>query len=108
MPFPLIIQRAKRKSQRFLSKSKTTELTVNRLRWFFNRASQFVPGATCLVRSLAGKAVFSMCGYETTLVIGVGKDGAHDILSHAWLEYDGDIVIGNLDDIDQYRPITKI
>ena len=107
MSFPLLIQQAESKSHRFLSKSKTTELTVNKLVWFFNRASDFVPGATCLVRSLAGKAVFSLYGYEPKLVIGVRKDSSNDLRSHAWLECDGQILVGNEGDIDQYRQIIR-
>ena len=107
MSFNSLIQRAKNKSNQHLLKSKPTNLTVNRAVRLVNRSGHFVPGATCLVRSLAGKAVFSIYGYETTLVIGVRKDGADDILSHAWLEYDSQIIIGDDGDTDQYRQITK-
>ena len=42
------------------------------------------------------------------LVIGVKKGDLGDIHSHAWLEYDGQIIIGNLEDIDEYVQITKL
>ena len=107
MSFNSLIQRAENKSNQNLLKRTPTNLTVNRAAWFVNRSGHFVPGATCLVRSLAGKTVFSMYGYETTLVIGVRKDSADNILSHAWLEYDSQIIIGDEGDTDQYRQITK-
>jgi hypothetical protein len=31
-----------------------------------------------------------------------------DIYSHAWLEYEGQTIIGNLVDIDEYVQITKL
>ena len=81
---------------------------VNRIAWLAKHASNFVPGATCLVQALAGKVVFGLHGCEPKLVIGVRKDGPNDILSHAWLEYDGQTIIGNLEDIDEYVQITKL
>jgi hypothetical protein len=106
-PFNSLIQQANNKSNQYLINSKPAYLTVNRIAWFTNRASHFVPDATCLVQALAGKVVFSIYGYEPTIVIGVKKGDSNDILSHAWLECDGEIVIGNLEDIDQYLQITK-
>jgi hypothetical protein len=106
-PFNSLIQQANNKSSQHLINSKSANLTVNRVAWFTNHASHYVPGATCLVQALAGKVVFSIYGYEPTIVIGVKKDGPNDILSHAWLEYDGQTIIGNLEDIDHYLQITK-
>jgi hypothetical protein len=106
-PLNSLIQQANNKSSQHLINSKSASLTVNRVAWFTNRASHYVPGATCLVQALAGKVVFSTYGYEPTIVIGVKKDGPNDILSHAWLEYDGQTIIGNLEDIDRYLQITK-
>ena len=107
-PFNSLIQQANNKSNQYLINSKPANLTVNRVAWFTNRASHFVPGATCLVQALAGKVVFGLHGYEPMLVIGVKKGDLGDIHSHAWLEYDGQIIIGNLEDIDEYVQITKL
>ncbi len=107
MPFNSLIQKAKDKSNHCLLKSKPTNLTVNRAAWFVNRATHFVPDTTCLVVAFAGKVVLSIHGHETTLVIGVKKGDSNEILSHAWLEHGGQIIIGNLGDIDQYLQITK-
>ncbi len=81
---------------------------MNRIAWFAKRASHYVPDATCLVQALAGKVVFALYGYEATLVIGVKKGDLGGIHSHAWLVYDGQIIIGNLEDIDEYVQITKL
>ena len=107
IPFNSLIQKANNKSAQYILKCKPTNLTVDRAVWLFDRVSDFVPGATCLVRSLAGKIVFALNGYGPTLVIGVNKDDSNAILSHAWLEYDGAIIIGRLEDSDQYLQITK-
>ena len=107
MPFNSLIQQANNKSSQYLINSKSTKLMANRIAWLAKRASHFVPGATCLVQALAGKVVFGLHGYEPTIVIGVKKDGPNDILSHAWLEYDGQTIIGNLEDIDHYLQVIK-
>ena len=56
---------------------------ANRIAWLAKHASNFVPGATCLVQALAGKVVFGLHGYEPTLVIGVKKNGGgyHNLLA---------------------------
>lgn len=107
-PFNSLIQQANNKSSQYLINSKSTKLMANRIAWLAKRASNFVPGATCLVQALAGKVVFGLHGYEPMLVIGVKKSDLGDIHSHAWLEYDGQIIIGNLEDIDEYVQITKL
>ena len=53
-------------------------------------AARFVPGATCLVRALAARALL---GPGARLVLGVGRDGSGEFAAHAWVEAaDGRVV----------------
>lgn len=48
----------------------------------------------CLVQALATKWLLARAGSESTLRIGVRKGADEELLAHAWLEHDGEIVIG--------------
>lgn len=47
----------------------------------------------CLVQALVAQRFMRQGGYDSTLRIGVAKDG-HELLAHAWLERNGRIIIG--------------
>lgn len=51
------------------------------------RASEFIPGATCLHRSLASRVWLARRGIPTRLVVGFRRDGGLE--GHAWLEIEG-------------------
>ena len=69
------------------------------------RAAAFVPHATCLVRVLAGAHLFAAQGQRAEVVIGVRKR-AGTLEAHAWLEAGGQIVLGNLQDLASYHPLS--
>lgn len=50
-------------------------------------ASAWTPGATCLVRALAGQLLAAAYGYRLTLRMGLRAQAG--IEGHAWLEQDG-------------------
>lgn len=57
------------------------------------RAARVIPGATCLVQALAAEWLLARAGYRTTVRFGVARRGA-GIEAHAWLEYDGRVLLG--------------
>ena len=58
--------------------------------------SRFVPGATCLTQALATRVLLQMDGQASDLKIGVERDQNERFGAHAWIEVDGQIVIGKL------------
>ena len=60
----------------------------------FNAASRLVPGDTCLVRAMAAERYFSEMGFPCLLKIGTRFDEDHRFESHAWLEYEGEVIVG--------------
>lgn len=57
------------------------------------RAGRQVPGARCLARALAGSVLLARHGFQTELRIGVRRpDGKFQ--AHAWLERDGEVLVG--------------
>ena len=58
----------------------------------------------CLTQALAAQRILRQEGLDSTLRIGVAKDG-HELLAHAWLERAGRIVIGGGDSKVRYTPL---
>lgn len=79
---------------------------VERLPWAIEASGRYVPRATCLVRALAGQALFSRYGQRTDLRLGVRKkEKQKDIVAHAWLEYQGRVMIGG--EVRDYFPLAS-
>ena len=58
--------------------------------------SHYVPYASCLTQALATQTLLRRRGQESTMKIGVDKDESGKLLAHAWLEVEGEIIIGKL------------
>jgi len=67
---------------------------IPRLAWAVRRVAHIVPMATCLTRALALQIILARKGVPAELVLGVGRSASDEFLAHAWLEKDGQIVIG--------------
>ena len=67
---------------------------IPRLAWSVRRVARIVPMATCLTRALALQIILARKGVSAELVLGVGRSASKEFLAHAWLEKDGQIVIG--------------
>jgi Transglutaminase-like superfamily len=67
--------------------------------------SRWVPGATCLVQALTGKALLERAGLPATLHIGVAKD-IGEFEAHAWVECRGAVVIGGSGDAHYTRLLS--
>ena len=70
-------------------------LSVERIAWTVRAVSRFVPGATCLTQALAGQVLLARRSRPTRLHIGVAKGSEKKLSAHAWLECDGQIVLGD-------------
>lgn len=59
-------------------------------------ASRYVPRANCLVQALTARFLLIRRGQSADLKIGVDKESEKDFGAHAWLEVEGEIIIGKL------------
>lgn len=74
-------------------------MAAARIAWAIGAGSRYVPRATCLVRALAGRRLLAAHGHRAHLRIGVAK--STELQAHAWLEYEGRVLIGG-GDLDRY------
>ncbi len=73
------------------------------------RASQLSPvPPTCLVTALVAEALLNRHGYSVVLRVGAQRQGGA-FAAHAWLEFDGAVVVGGpLAVVEQYTPFPEI
>lgn len=79
--------------------------TIDRVAWAVNKASQYIPKASCLTQALATKVLLSRRGQPAVVRIGVKRGAGGELLAHAWIESNGRVVIGGPDaTLKRYTP----
>jgi hypothetical protein len=69
-------------------------LPPEKFSWAVVAVSPYVPSATCLAQALTLQSLLSREGIHSDLEIGVARDDVAGIAAHAWLEVEGQVVIG--------------
>lgn len=71
------------------------------------RASPHVPGATCLAQALAGWVMVRRRHAGAVVRLGVNRSATSELLAHAWLECNGERVIGGQSGAD-FTPFPPV
>jgi hypothetical protein len=71
-------------------------------------AASYIPGATCLTQAFVAHAILRRYGYVPDLKIGVGRNDSGRFHAHAWVELDGKVILGQLTNLAQYKPLPHI
>jgi hypothetical protein len=79
-----------------------------RIGWALSIACRAVPRATCLSQALAAKALLAQNGHRAELRIGVTKSDAGRLVAHAWVESEGQIVVGELRELSRYVSLPPL
>jgi hypothetical protein len=80
-------------------------IPLKRIERIITLAKSIIPFSTCLSEALTGYILFSKHGYITEFHIGVSKDAAQNLEAHAWLSFEGEIVLGNLPDLHRFQEL---
>jgi hypothetical protein len=100
LPFRTVNAFVARRSQP--RRTPLSPLPLARLIWILAAAGRLLPGSrTCLVRALAGSILVGGQGYSPNLRLGVARTGDGRLDAHAWLECDGQVLVGGTD-LDRY------
>lgn len=62
----------------------------------------------CLTQALALLVLYRRSGHPATLRIGVALNSRGKLLAHAWVESEGNVVIGRLANLSEYTPLPPI
>lgn len=75
-----------------------------------NRSGRYFLGAdSCFPQALVGEMLLERYGYPSTLRIGVIKSQSGELKAHAWVEKDGNVVIGGpISHVERYTPLPEL
>lgn len=75
-----------------------------------NVAARFMPvSTTCLATAIVLQALLHRHGYPVQLRIGVRLPAAGQFAAHAWLEHEGNIIVGGpASVVDQYKALPDL
>jgi hypothetical protein len=80
---------------------------LRRVAWSVTSGSSLVPGATCLTQALTTQIILRRWGIPSDLVIGVNKTETGQFEAHAWVEYDGQVVVGGIERSRKFMPFAE-
>jgi len=81
---------------------------INHVTWAVRVASRYIPrSATCLPQALATQVLLGDLGYATELRIGLAQDQDGQIKGHAWVERQGQIIIGG-SEVSQFTLLNSL
>jgi hypothetical protein len=84
------------------------EVPAGRWAWAVQVAARRIPGATCLTQALALQWLLARAGHNASIRMGVAKDGARGFEAHAWVESNGEILLGGDEPPDRFVPILAL
>ena len=106
LPFSTL-RRILRRSKRLVKTPKAGRgPSPNRIIRTIEAVSQRVPNATCLTQALAAVVLLNRYGYAANLRIGVAKTESRRLSAHAWVEVDGNVMIGEMADLARYTVLS--
>lgn len=114
LPFYMILNILQRIKSVVLSDSKDNQNRTDKyshgnppllevLFWAVRATSSYIPGSYCLCQAISGHVLMAIKGLHSDMKIGVRIEQSSMMNAHAWLCYQGQIVVGNLPDIDKYK-----
>lgn len=75
---------------------------------YVRKVSNYVPKASCLTQALAALLLLRKSGQNVEMKIGVAKDDRSRLIAHAWLEKDGQIILGEIPDQGRYVTLEAL
>jgi hypothetical protein len=70
-------------------------------------ATRFVPRASCLTQALVTQVLLRRAGFAPALRIGLARRAGGAVSAHAWLENEGEVVIGG-GRLDRFIPLPEL
>lgn len=88
----------------------TKKISVRKIVWSVNSVSHYIPGmkCKCLARALTTQVLMKRYGHTPKLQMGVAKTGEGKLEAHAWVEFQGIVIIGNLPDLSRFLPLPSL
>jgi hypothetical protein len=76
--------------------------------WAVDRVGRTAPRIfTCLPRALTASLMLERRGAHPALCIGVMRPAEAEVTAHAWLEVDGEVVLGSVPELDRFQRLQR-
>jgi hypothetical protein len=108
LPFQTLRRLLAGMTRRPVGLQETEQASVDRVVWAVAVASPYVPEATCLIQALATQVLLGRQGHAASFHIGVARSAAGQFQAHAWVEYQGKIVLGGTDALSRFTPLPPL
>ena len=99
-----------KKIQQFMKRAKQADETradIESLKHAIVATSRYIPRSTCLVQALAMSLLLKHYGHSSDLRIGVARNEEGKFQAHAWVERNGQVLIGG-PNIEQYTRFSPL
>jgi hypothetical protein len=73
-----------------------------------SQVARLIPAATCLTQALATTVLMRRAGMAPQLRIGAARDEQGQFKAHAWVEYQGRIVIGDIPGLASFARLQQV
>ena len=86
---------------------KASSISVDFIVWAVSVAGYYAPGgAKCLARAITTQLLLNRYGYTHIFHIGVAKNDFQTLEAHAWIEYQGRVVVGELNGLSRFKSLS--
>jgi Transglutaminase-like superfamily len=109
LPFRVLLKLQTKMMSLIHQTSNPTPVDLGKIITCVNLATRYMPGgAKCLARALTTQVLMHHYNYSGELRIGVAKSTTGSLEAHAWIEHQGQVIIGNLEDLSRFIPLPSL
>ena len=84
------------------------EASIGAIALAVHRSGKYSPGEVkCLAKALTTAVLMSIYDFPHQIKIGVAKGEDNRLEAHAWVEWEGKVVVGYLPDLSRYRAMSS-
>lgn len=108
LPFRTLRRLLAKPAQKMAQAREADPTEIKRVVWAVETVSRYVPAATCLTRALVTHVLLTQRGCVALLRIGVAKTETGQLDAHAWIERQGKVIIGGMNDLSRYTLLPPL
>ena len=82
---------------------------IRQIVWAVEKSAQLTPGgAKCLAKALTTQVLMGRRGLSCDFKIGVAKSPEGQLEAHAWIEVNGQVIMGALPDLERFTSLPTL